>query len=128
MDFKHKQNIFYKSTIGDMNVVISYNDPKVNMNDVRKCLVTLGEQSFQLLFDERFNEIDFIYNDNPDDPFKYSNVIAKYLKFKFEQLKSTDFRYGKSDWVENTKNIKLEDYINFLKKENRELIIDNILC
>ena len=127
MDFNKKLNLIYKTSSGEVPVDIYYNDPVTNLEDVRKCMVISNKQSFELLLDERFNEIDFIYNDSPDDPFKYSNTISEYLKFKFNQLKSTDFRYRLDQGIEGTERIRLEDYIGFLKKENRDLLINSIL-
>ena len=127
MDFNKKLNLIYKTSSGEVPVDIYYNDPATNLEDVRKCMVISNKQSFELLLDERFNEIDFIYNDSPDDPFKYSNTISEYLKFKFNQLKSTDFRYRLDQGIEGTERIRLEDYIGFLKKENRDLLINSIL-
>lgn len=127
MNFDKKLNLLYKTSSSKIPVIVYYNDPATSLEDVRKCKVVTNEQSFDLIFDERFNEIDFIYNDNPDDPFKYSNILSDYLTFKFNQLKSTDFRYRLDEGIEGTKRIRLEDYINFLKKENRDLLINSIL-
>ena len=127
MNFDKKLNLLYKTSSSKIPVIVYYNDPVTSLEDVRKCKVVTNEQSFDLIFDERFNEIDFIYNDNPDDPFKYSNILSDYLTFKFNQLKSTDFRYRLDEGIEGTKSIRLEDYINFLKKENRDLLINSIL-
>lgn len=128
MDYKHKLNI------SESNTTIFYNDGGL-IHEVRKCLVETEYKSewglrvlpFCMFFDERFNEIDFIYSDDPDDPFKYSNHIGKYLKSKFELFKSSDFRFRIDSGIEG-KQMKLEEFINFLKLENRETIINNILC
>lgn len=126
MEYKHKLHISKDNTI------IFYNDGVKGVSEVRKCLVETEHSSFQMLFDERFNEIDFIYSDNPDDPFKYSNHVGKYLKSKFHQFKSNlilkDFEYRIGNGFEGSKRMILEDFINFLKSENRETIINNILC
>jgi hypothetical protein len=121
MDYKHKLHILKDNT------TIFYNDGVQKVREVRRCLVETKHSSFEMLFDERFNEIDFIYSDNPDDPFKYSNHIGKYLKSKFELFKSSDFRFRIDSGIEG-KQMKLEEFINFLKLENRETIINNILC
>jgi len=122
MDYKHKLHILKDNT------TIFYNDGVQKVREVRRCLVETKHSSFEMLFDERFNEIDFIYSDNPDIyPFKYSNHIGKYLKSKFELFKSSDFRFRIDSGIEG-KQMKLEEFINFLKLENRETIINNILC
>ena len=121
MDYKHKLHI------SKDNTTIFYNDGGQEVREVRKCLVKTDHSSFQMLFDERFNEMDFIYSDNPDDPFKYSNHVGKYLRSKFELFKSSDFRFRMDSGIEG-KQMWLEDFINFLKLENRETIINNILC
>jgi len=121
MDYKHKFHI------SEGNTTIFYNDGGQEVREVRRCLVETDHSSFKMLFDERFNEIDFIYSDNPDDPFKYSNHIGKYLRSKFELFKSSDFRFRMDSGIEG-KQMWLEDFINFLKLENRETIINNILC
>jgi hypothetical protein len=81
-----------------------------------------------MMVDERFNELDFIYDERPNDPFNHVNQSTEYLKQKYNELKSTDFRYKSGDGYEGSKTIYLEEFINFLKLENRETIINNILC
>jgi hypothetical protein len=128
MDYKHKLHI------SEGNFTIFYNDGRSRVRvpssprEVRRCLVETEYTSFQMLFDERFNELDFVYNDKPNDPFSYVNKSVEYLKEKFKELKSTDFRYKSGDGYEGSKTLYLEDFITYLKSENREIIINNILC
>ena len=119
MDYKHKLHI--------SEATIFYNDGQWQGHEVRRCLIKSEHSQFQMLFDERFNEIDFVYSDNPDDPFKYQNHVGKYLKSKFLEFKSTDFRYRTGDGFEGM-SMKLEDFISFLKKENREKLINEIIA
>ena len=63
---------------------------------------------------------------------KQESEIIHQLKLKLNQLKLTDVSYGNIETdseieYEPTKNIMLKDFINFLKIENRESILENIL-
>lgn len=119
----------YKNQIQLGSVNILYNDRLLNtsIREVRKCLIKSENSEFEMLFDERFNEIDFVFSDKPQDPFDYDNKSANYLKDKFKKLKSTDFRYKSGSGYEGTKNMHLEDFIQFLKSENRNLVLNEIL-
>ena len=98
------------------------------IREVREVRVITNNDVFIMMVDERFNELDFIYNDKPNYPFSYVNQSAEYLKNKYNELKSTDFRYKSGDGYEGSKTLYLEDFITYLKSENRETIINNILC
>lgn len=83
---------------------------------------------FIIVLDERYNTL--------HTPKKISSkeevFVINQLKLKFNELKSTDISYGNinSDYeieYEPTKNIMLKDFIRFLKIENRESILENIL-
>ena len=115
--------------ISEHDIKIIYDDPNKNagVKGVREVRILTKTIPFTMMVDERFNEIDFIYNINPDDPFKYSNKIAEFLKSKYEQLRSTNFRYKKGEGYEGDLSISVEEFINFLKKENRNSIIENLL-
>jgi hypothetical protein len=126
----------YKLHIQNQNIELLYDDVNTvdkNIRAVREVRVLSKNESLTITFsgimmvDERFNELDFIYNDKPNDPFHYINQSTEYLKKKYNELKSTDFRYKSGDGYEGSKTIHLEDFINFLKLENRETIINNIL-
>lgn len=63
---------------------------------------------------------------------KQESEIIHQLKLKLNQLKLTDVSYGNIETdseieYEPTKNIMFKDFINFLKIENRESILENIL-
>jgi hypothetical protein len=108
-----------------------YNDTNTidkTIRGVREVRVLTNKGVFVMMVDERFNELDFIYDERPNDPFNHVNQSAEYLKQKYNELKSTDFRYKSGDGYEGSKTIHLENFITYLKSENRETIINNILC
>lgn len=78
--------------------------------------------SFELELDERINKIKFTipYTDTTKENI---NII----KNKFAQLYKSDFRYRNENGIEGTLTIYLETFINFLKLEDRDSIIDKIL-
>jgi hypothetical protein len=121
----------YKLHLHNPSIELLYDDVNTlgsRIREVREVRVLTSNDVFIMMFDERFNELDFVYTDKPNDPFSYINQSAKYLKEKFEELKSTDFRYKSGDGYEGSKTLYLEDFITYLKSENRETIINNILC
>jgi hypothetical protein len=119
----------YKLHINNQNIELLYDGVTTgaNIREVREVKVLTSNDTFIIMVDERFNELDFIYNDKPNDPFHYINQSTEYLKKKYNELKSTDFRYKSGDGYEGSKTIHLEDFITYLKLENRETIINNIL-
>jgi len=124
-------NFKYKLHIHKPNIDLLYDDVNTigsRIREVREVRVLTKDSQFIMMVDERFNELDFVYNDKPNDPFNYSNQSAEYLKQKYNELKSTDFRYKSGGGYEGSKIIYLEDFITYLKSENRETIINNILC
>jgi hypothetical protein len=121
----------YKLHIHKPNIDLLYDDVNTigsRIREVREVRVITNNDVFIMMVDERFNELDFIYNDKPNDPFNHSNQSAEYLKKKYNELKSTDFRYKSGDGYDGSKILYLEDFITYLKSENRETIINNILC
>ena len=121
----------YKLHINGINIDLLYDDVNTissRIREVREVRVITSNDVFIMMFDERFNELDFIYDEKPNDPFNHVNQSANYLKEKFNDLKSTDFRYKSGDGYEGSKILYLEDFITYLKSENRETIINNILC
>lgn len=123
-------NFKYKLHIHKPNIDLLYDDVNTigsRIREVREVRVLTKDSQFIMMVDERFNELDFVYNDKPNDPFNYSNQSADYLKQKYSELKSTDFRYKSGDGYEGSKTLYLEDFITYLKSENRETIINNIL-
>ena len=124
-------NFKYKLHIPSQNIELLYNDINTidrTIRGVREIRVLTNKGVFVMMVDERFNELDFIYDERPNDPFNHVNQSAEYLKQKYNELKSTDFRYKSGDGYEGSKTIHLENFITYLKSENRETIINNILC
>ena len=124
-------NFKYKLHIHTQNIELLYNDTNTidkTIRGVREVRVLTNKGVFVMMVDERFNELDFIYDERPNDPFTHVNQSAEYLKQKYNELKSTDFRYKSGDGYEGSKTIHLENFITYLKSENRETIINNILC
>ena len=124
-------NFKYKLHIHTQNIELLYNDTNTidkTIRGVREVRVITNKGVFVMMVDERFNELDFIYDERPNDPFNHVNQSAEYLKQKYNELKSTDFRYKSGDGYEGSKTIHLENFITYLKSENRETIINNILC
>lgn len=115
-----------------IDIVLLYDVPENNagVRGVREVKVFSKNRTLTMIIDERFNEVDFIYSvvlDVLDDPFKHSNKISEYLKSKYEELKSTDFRYKRGEGYDGDRTIYLGDFISFLKKENRNDIIEKVL-
>ena len=124
-------NFKYKLHIHTQNIELLYNDTNTidkTIRGVREVRVLTNKGVFVMMVDERFNELDFIYDERPNDPFNHVNQSAEYLKQKYNEIKSTDFRYKSGDGYEGSKTIHLENFITYLKSENRETIINNILC
>jgi hypothetical protein len=124
-------NFKYKLHIHKPNIDLLYDDVNTlgtRIREVREVRVLTSDDLFIMMVDERFNELDFIYSENPIDPFGFVNQSAEYLKQKYNELKSTDFRYKSGDGYDGSKILYLEDFITYLKSENRETIINNILC
>lgn len=124
-------NFKYKLHIHTQNIELLYNDTNTidkTIRGVREVRVLTNKGVFVMMVDERFNELDFIYDERPNDPFNHVNQSSEYLKQKYNELKSTDFRYKSGDGYEGSKTIHLENFITYLKSENRETIINNILC
>ena len=110
-----------------IDIVLLYDGPENNagVRGVREVKVFSKNRTLTMMIDERFNEVD-LYSD-VDDPFKHSNKISEYLKEKYEELKSTDFRYKRGEGYDGDRTIYLEDFISFLKKENRNDILQKVL-
>ena len=67
----------YKLHIQNQNIELLYDDVNttgVNIREVREVKVLTKNEQFIMMFDERFNELDFVYNDNKsNNPFNYIN-------------------------------------------------------
>jgi hypothetical protein len=87
-----------------------------------------SNKSLEFYLDERINTI------KVKDTFekKFKNLIFKEIHKHYNLMKSSDVSYGNIDtdsYIEYdpTKNIYIEDFIEFLKQENRNQIIDLII-
>lgn len=121
----------------DFDITIHYYKKLSDIREVRECLVVIdysksrplyiGEPDrFKLFFDERFNELDFSFSS--DDPLNgITRELANYLRYEFNNLKQTDFRYRISDGLESDLTLYLETFLDFLKVENRNNIINQII-
>lgn len=124
-------NFKYKLHIYNPKIDILYDDSNVigaRIREVREVKVLTSDDSFVVMVDERFNELDFRYNDYNIWVVSEVSTATEYLKNKYEELKKSDFRYKSGDGYEGSKVLYLEDFITHLKSENRETIINNILC
>jgi hypothetical protein len=128
-------NFKYKLHIHKPDIELLYDEVNTidrTIRGVREVRVLTKDSQFIMMVDERFNELDFDFEEfeeyEENYQLNYVNQSTEYLKQKYNELKSTDFRYKSGDGYEGSKTIHLEDFINFLKLENREIIINNILC
>lgn len=124
----------YKLHIIEPSIDLLYDDTNTigspigsRIREVREVKILTKNDSFIVMFDERFNELDFRYNDEPIWVVSDVSIATEYLKEKYEELKKTDFRYKSGDGYEGSKILYLEDFITYLKSENRELTINKIL-
>jgi hypothetical protein len=76
-----------------------------------------------MYLDERFNDLEFRGFDKEED----LSQIIDYLTDKYQELKNSDFRYKRGDGYEGDKTLYLEDFIEYLKIENRDKTIEKIL-
>ena len=119
----------YKLHIIEPSIDLLYDDTNSigsRIREVREVKVLTTNDSFIVMFDERFNELDFIYEKN-NNSFDCVKKSSEFLKEKFDDLKSTDFRYKSGNGYDGSKILYLEDFITYLKSENRELTINKIL-
>ena len=66
----------YKLHIHNQNIELLYDDVNTidkTIREVREVKVLIKNEQFIMMFDERFNELDFVYNDKTNDPFNYIN-------------------------------------------------------
>lgn len=128
---------FYKNNffLVEHNAQLLYGDSKSLVKEVRKVRVIYDNdnRTCVMYIDERFNDLEFRGFDNITDEATLSTTPSKdekvidYLTKKYNELKSTDFRYKSGDGYEGSKILYLEDFITYLKSENRETIINNTL-
>ena len=90
-----------------------------------------------MYIDERFNDLEFRGFDNitgelftkskDEKVIDYLTEVIDYLTEKYQELKNSDFRYKRGDGYEGDKTLYLEDFIEYLKIENRDKKIEKIL-
>ncbi len=98
-----------------------------HVTGVREVRVVTKERTFTMLIDERFNDIDFMYQEEITNPFSFRDRSSDFLKEKYSQLLNSDFRYKKGKEFDSSKSLMLDDFINFLKIENRNSTLEKIL-
>lgn len=115
--YKYPITIKYKSSLSGLPSYI---------REVRECLVVINDcHIITIYFDERFNEIVLlpIYTTKGE----ITKEVSEYLRLMFDKLKQTDFRWRISDGLESDKILYLETFLDFLKVENRNNIINQIV-
>ncbi len=80
---------------------------------------------FKISIDSRTNMVNIIYSNSFNNEITYN--MSEYIKNSFNKLKDSDFRYRIGDGYEGTKKIDAEIFINFLKTENRDSILNEVL-
>ncbi len=98
-----------------------------HVTGVREVKVVTKDRTFTMLIDERFNDIDFMYQEEITNPFSFRDRSSDFLKEKYSQLLNSDFRYKKGKEFDSSKSLMLDDFINFLKIENRNSTLEKIL-
>ena len=98
-----------------------------HVTGVREVKVVTKDRTFTMLIDERFNDIDFMYQEEIKNPFSFRDRSSDFLKEKYSQLLNSDFRYKKGKEFDSSKSLMLDDFINFLKIENRNSTLEKIL-
>ncbi len=98
-----------------------------HVTGVREVKVVTKDRTFTMLIDERFNDIDFMYKEEITNPFSFRDRSSDFLKEKYSQLLNSDFRYKKGKEFDSSKSLMLDDFINFLKIENRNSTLEKIL-
>ncbi len=98
------------------NIPITYVN-SVNYLTKRYCKVRNVNDGSIIKFhlDERDNTFDIIEDD----------YISDFIQTKFNEFKSSDFRYETGYFT--GKHILLKDFLNFLKAETRNKLIDSII-
>jgi len=114
------------------NAQLLYDNSKSLVKDVRKIMVIHDNKMCIMHLDERFNDLEFRGFDNITGQIFYKNKealnqVIDYLKDKYQELKNSDFRYKRGDGYEGNKTLYLEDFIEYLKIENRDKTIEKIL-
>ena len=126
---------FYKNNffLVEHNAQLLYDDSQSLVKEVRRIMVIHCDKTCIMYLDERFNDLEFRGFDNITGQLflksreeELSQVID-YLTDKYQELKNSDFRYKRGDGYEGDKTLYLEDFIEYLKVENRDKTIEKIL-
>lgn len=126
---------FYKNNffLVEHNAQLLYDDSQSLVKEVRRIMVIHYNKTCIMYLDERFNDLEFRGFDNITGQLFSKNreeelsQIIDYLIDKYQELKNSDFRYKRGDGYEGNKTIYLEDFIEYLKVENRDKTIEKIL-
>ena len=115
------------------NAQLLYDDSNSVVREVRRIMVIHYDKTCIMYLDERFNDLEFRGFDNITGQLFSKNreedlsQIIDYLTEKYQELKNSDFRYKRGDGYEGDKTLYLEDFIEYLKIENRDKKIEKIL-
>ena len=126
---------FYKNNffLVEHNAQLLYDDSNSVVREVRRIMVIHYDKTCIMYLDERFNDLEFRGFDNITGQLFSKNreedlsQIIDYLTEKYQELKNSDFRYKRGDGYEGDKTLYLEDFIEYLKIENRDKKIEKIL-
>lgn len=128
---------FYKNNffLVEHNAQLLYDDSNHNIKEVRRIRLIYDHISCIMYLDERFNDLEFRGFSGRLSPNTTGEIFSKnredklidYLKDKYQELKNSDFRYKRGDGYEGDKTLYLEDFIEYLKIENRDKKIEKIL-
>ncbi len=123
---------FYKNNffLVEHNAQLLYDDSNSVVREVRRVRLICNNRTCVMYIDERFNDLEFRGFDNiTGELFTKSKdeKVIDYLKHKYQELKNSDFRYKRGDGYEGDKTLYLEDFIEYLKIENRDKKIEKIL-
>ena len=119
------------------NAQLLYDDSNSVVREVRRVRLICNNRTCVMYIDERFNDLEFRGFDNisgelftkskDEKVIDYLTEVIDYLKDKYQELKNSDFRYKRGDGYEGDKTLYLEDFIEYLKVENRDKTIEKIL-
>jgi len=128
----NSEDAFYKNKffLVEHNAKLLYDDSQSLVKEVRKVRLIYDNRTCVMYLDERFNDLEFRGFDNISGELFFKSKDEKvidYLTDKYQELKNSDFRYKRGDGYEGDKTLYLEDFIEYLKIENRDKTIEKIL-
>jgi len=100
------------------SITLSWKSPQSEYAHARKLILVSSDGTSDFIFDERVNDL---FLTHP----RASNKKTNFIYEKFHQLIDSDFKYKFGDGYEG-QSLKLETFIDFLKKEDRESQINKI--